>query len=369
MSDVRRPRIKILYGGVDVSFPIEPYLVEAKLTSYLAGKADEIDFQVEDREGIFSGQYWPLKGDDVEAGVGWDQGAMTSAGSFTLDEAQVDGPPWTVRIRGLSRSNKKALVQKNSRGFDNTTLMAIAKQLGNDLQMMIDVQGHDLRLERVTQHRETDLQFLHRVAWKYGFVTKIISPDKITLVPLADLLGRGAEVLIEPTDVIHLSLRSKTSDAPRSAVVRYFDPVNKAFLGQLTAKSVTPTTFTSPIPDAPTIVRTFLPEHRGEESVLKIMERVESLAQADLRSETALLHTQIGQVEGNVTLPWHPELTAGMNIYLGGFGRVDGAYIINRCEHSAAYGGYQTEVDIAANPRSHAKPSKVKKINTGKGHK
>ncbi len=372
MSDVKRPKFEILYSNNDFSLALEPLLVEAKAITYLAGRADEVEFQIEDRSGIIRDQYWPAKGDSVEVNVGYESGAMYAAGIFVIDEAQVDGPPWTVRVRGLSRSNKKALLQKNSRAFDNTTLKALASEIGKDLQVIVRVDGPNLKLERVTQHAETGLEFLHRIGWKYGFVVKILSEGEIALVPLAQLMSMDAVTLIEPSDVTHLSLRTKTFGAPRAAVVRYFDPVHKEYLAQLSKPRdlITTMNYPFPVPKPGRLPRLVLDASGGEQNVLKLLERAESLAQADLRASTALLHAQMGQMEGTITLPWQPQLTAGMTVYLDEFGGgVNGGYLINRCEQGVGYGGTRTELDIAANPLSHGKPSKLKKINTGKGRK
>jgi CheY-like chemotaxis protein len=59
----------------------------------------------------------------------------------------------------------------------------------------------------------------------------------------------------------------------------------------------------------------------------------------------------MGQLEGSIVLTWHPELRAGANLYLDGCGEaVDGMYIVNRAEQRFGSDGYETELDIAANP-------------------
>lgn len=364
MSEAKRARFSVLYSNAGVDLALDPILLRGKVVDYLGGRADELEFQVEDRNGQMRSRYWPQKGDDVSVNLGWQDGMMFGAGAFVLDEAQVDGPPWTVTVRGLSRSVKKPLRQKNHRGFENTTLKTLLKQLSGDLGMLPDIQiDRDIPLERVTQHGEADLGFLHRLCWKFGVVVKVVSPGQIRFVDLEKLLDLDAMVLVTPENVKHLSLRSKTDTAPRTFVTRYFDPNAKAFLGQITKPRVLPMSLVPPLPHlAGVFARNFLPGDRsGSQDVGKLLDRVENLTQADRRAQLALLHAQMGQLEGNLTLTWHPELRAGVNIYLEGFGgAADGMYSINRAEQRIEFGGYETELDIAANPRNATHPKNAK---------
>lgn len=58
---------------------------------------------------------------------------------------------------------------RSNRGFENTTLLAIAKKHTLRLEGTIE----PLKLDRVTQYNETDLAFMTRLAREYGYIVKV----------------------------------------------------------------------------------------------------------------------------------------------------------------------------------------------------
>ena len=77
--------------------------------------------------------------------------------------------------------------------------------------------------------------------------------------------------------------------------------------------------------------------------VLKVTQRVESLADAINRARNALRRKNKSEVKGTLDLMGSPTLLAGLNITLEGFGVFDGKHFIEEARHNCDAGaGYTT---------------------------
>ena len=364
------PRYRVAYGVGDVTAAIDDFLVRLVYTDHLHGKADEVQFQVHDLEGAFKAAYWPQKGDDVTVSLGYDGGDLDGlwpCGTFTIDEVQADGPPDSITIKALSSSIKLPLRQKNNRGFEGTTLKQVAAKVAGAHGLTLSGTVPDVRIARVTQHQETDLGFLRRLAEDYGCICKV-QAGQIVFHHLEALLGADSIALLGPEDIVRYSLRSKTADAPRSVVTRYYDPATRSVLAHTVAGRTTSTTTSKPVPGVKASAReTIGGDKAGTANVLKLLDRNEDMAQADARAQAALVRASIGQVVGTVTIPGDPRMRAGMSIWLDdAFGKLSGPYLVEQAAHTMTRAGYETALDVSVNPVTTKKPKKTPKKTEAK---
>ncbi|WP_438452191.1 hypothetical protein, partial [Listeria monocytogenes] len=69
----------------------------------------------------------------------------------------------------------------------------------------------DIRIDRVTQYQERDVEFLTRLAREYGYAFKIVG-NKLVFTELADLRDGGTVATFKATDLIAIRLRDKIKD-------------------------------------------------------------------------------------------------------------------------------------------------------------
>ncbi|WP_139761946.1 contractile injection system protein, VgrG/Pvc8 family, partial [Salmonella enterica] len=72
-------------------------------------------------------------------------------------------------------SVNNALRTKSSRGFESTTLAAIAGRIAKKHQLKLVGSIESIKIDRVTQYAETDVGFLRRLASEYGYAVKVVS--------------------------------------------------------------------------------------------------------------------------------------------------------------------------------------------------
>jgi len=351
------PIAEVLFGSDNVTAAITPFLIRLEVTDYMEGQSDELEITLEDREGVFRGIYWPAKGDDLTVAIGYDSGPLKGlwpAGTYVLDEVEAAGPPSTMTLRALSSSVKAAgQRQLKSRGFENQTLAQIAKKVADGWGGAVVGNVPAVTIQRATQSNETDLQFLARMARKFGAVMKVQGYN-LVFHKLQDLIGMDLLYRVEPQDVTQYRFRAKTCDVPAQRVVRVWNPQTKRMVSQaVTPKMQVTSVKTEPIPKAGPATRSIIAGDRaGRFDVDKLTDRVEDAAQAQVRMAAALSRAELNALEGNLTMPGDPRIRAGQSIGVLGFGdHLDGDFLVRRVRHLLERGqGMVTEVDLGSKP-------------------
>lgn len=365
MIQAAQPDWRILYAHSDVTLALDPFHVRSAWTDPLHGRPTRIDITLENREGLFSGPFMPAKGDDLGFQIGYKNGPLQGlwpGGSFTLDEFELTGPPDQVIVRGLGSNVKKAQREIRSRAFEGAKLQDVVSRVAKSLEMNWVGEMPNISFDRVTQNQETDLDFLRRLAESYGCVLRV--EDGTLVFHRLDLvLKDGLEVVVERSNVIRYSIRSKTADQPRGFVSRYWDPARKDQFKPLTSK---PTLIT--IKKLPAPSNKLTPEGRlvldsGRVDIGKILDRVENSAQAQARMDAALLRANMGAAAGVIEVLGDPRLRSGVTVNLtDDWLNLSGAYVVTMAKHTIGKDGYTTEIDIAKNPNRALKLSKSKHL-------
>lgn len=369
---VPEPDFSVKYGHQEETVFLDPYVTRIAVTDNLTGQADEAEMTLENRDGLFLSGYFPLRGDDFDVAVGWKNGEIAGLygmGNFIIDEAQVQGPPDQIMIRGLSSSVKSPARSPRSRAFENVTLKQIVQKVADGLGYLTEMANlPDLTFNRISQYRETDLAFLDRIAREFGCIMKM-KVNTVVLSPLRPLLSIDSGLGIGRNDVIRYSLRSKTAETHRATVSRYWDPGKKdqtMFLGPTKFQAPKTNTHPAPAPGAGDAAsRTFLgPSATMAVDVAKVFARVENAAQAQARMDASQLFAAMGNVAGNIEVMGDPRIRAGGTVYLfpEDWGAMGGWYVVNRVKHSLdRSGGFTSDVDLCHNPHPPAShPTKTK---------
>ena len=108
--------------------------------------------------------------------MGFD-GYQLSCGRFEIDEVEVTGVPDVIILKGLATGVKNATRTRRSDQHENKTLSQVVKKVAERNGFTVAGNIADFgQIARETQHMETDLGFLKRLADTDG-----------TYFPFADL--------------------------------------------------------------------------------------------------------------------------------------------------------------------------------------
>src|SRR5271154_2958827 len=232
----------------------------------LEGASGELEVDLEDSGKMWQGPWYPGLGDVVSLQIGYGGEALLDCGEFQIDELELDGPPDVMRIRCLAAYITPAMRTANTVAYENMGVIEIAAKYGLTLVAAISESSSDVVFERVTQRRQTDLEFLKRLAREHNFdftvrAGQLIFYDRPALESVA------AVQTIVRSDTSRFSFRNRSRRIYDGAQFSYFDPDTKELISQSVSAN-------SPVPTGDT---------------LKIVARCENAQQAMVKAE-ALLH-------------------------------------------------------------------------------
>ena len=323
---VRSPNWVLTYVGVNITADVSQMVLAIRYVDRLEGASGELEVDLEDSEKLWQGPWYPALGDVVSLQIGYGDEALLDCGEFQIDELELDGPPDVMRIRCLAAYITPAMRTANTVAYEGMGVMEIAAQIaakyGLALVAATSESSSDVVFERVTQRRQTDLEFLKRLAREHNFdftirAGQLIFYDRPALesVPAVQTIVRA--------DTVRFSFRNRSRRIYDGAQFSYFDPDIKELISQSVSAN-------SPSPTGDT---------------LKIVARCENAQQAMVKAEALLhLHNMVF-VDTYLESPGCTVLVAGNNVNLSGWGALDGTYLIETAQHRLArVAGYSTSI-------------------------
>ncbi len=352
VSDVLSPVFTLWYLKKNITSDITPYVTRITYSDNIKNESDTIEVELDDTDGRWLDAWYPGKGDTLTLKVGYQGEKLLTCGTFSIDEIEVSSPASVVSIRGVATSVNSALRTKSSRGFESTTLAAIAGRIAKKHQLKLVGSIEVIKIDRVTQYAETDVAFLHRLASEYGYAVKIVS-DQLIFSHLATLRSHEPIKQLKPQDVARYSLRDTINRVYKSARVKHQKSSTKKLIvyeadggtsesgKQLKGGKVT------------------------SADRLQVNSRVSDPDSARIKADSALARHNEYQQSGSLTLMGASQLIAGNKIELSDFGQLSGPWLITTARHTLdRSSGYVTELDVARGPVTRGKAKKGKK--TGK---
>ncbi|WP_047238771.1 phage late control D family protein [Chromobacterium subtsugae] len=323
MRDPARPAFKIQWAGRQVSEELTPFILRLSYTDHEEGQSDSMDITLEDVDGRFRSGWYPTHGDRLRLQLGYQDGEQLDGGEFEIDEVELSGPPDIVVIRALAAGVTLPQRTPQGRGYDDTTLAAIAQSIAGRQKLALIGRIEPIRIIRATQIHETDLAFLRRLAGEYGYAFSV-KGGRLVFCKLEDL-HRGKPVLeLRRGDISRYGCRDKIKGVVRQASVSYHDPRTR----QCVSHSAR--------------------QRNGTASgdAIKLNSRVESAQQARVKAEAAMTRQRLEATSVSLTLYGNPKLVAGVNFSLLDMGALSGIYHIVSSRHEMDRGGgYRTEVE------------------------
>lgn len=328
MEKVRAPYFKVLYEGKDITADVSNYLLQLVFSDKEEGESDSLEIQLEDVDGLWRGQWYPEKGSKLEAEIGFEDGRL-NCGTFEIDQIDLSGPPDVVSIKALAAGLKGALRTKRSDAHEKKTLLDIARKVAQRNGLTVTGEVPDVRFDRVTQNRETDLAFLRRISAEYGCIFSV-RDKKLIFTTIYDIEDRTPSTEVDRLDIARYAINDKGIGTFKDAKVSYHDPKEK---------KVVETKFENSGSFAYSNVAA------GDSAVIHT--KAENKQQAEKKAKAALHKANSYQQEGSIDMEGNPLMVAGNNFTLSGMGVLSGLWHIVESKHTITRsGGYTTEVSV-----------------------
>lgn len=132
---MRRAAVAVSIKGHDVTLDLMPYLVSLTYTDKADEELDDLQIVLEDREGLWQGDWLPQAGDVIEASIqteNWREiGAVEElpCGKFEVDEMELESSAEggdTVTVKAVPAAVKSSLMlQKKTRSWEKTPITTV----------------------------------------------------------------------------------------------------------------------------------------------------------------------------------------------------------------------------------------------------
>lgn len=362
-NKARRTKINVTFAGADITSSMESYLLELSYTDNQEDETDDLQIKLQDRDGIWR-EGW--LGDMVDAAAEYvDTGTTVSTdddgnvntyasglligaaiirenwtgdggdevldcGTFELDSVQLSGPPAVVTIKATSLCYQQPIRQTlKYKAWESYSLQSIASEIaGNAGYSLMYESSSNPYYERVEQYNQSDIDFLSELCHAQGISLKCFS-QMIVLFDQPTYESKSAVRTITYADGTYSSFKCDTGTADASyqyCRVYYVDNSGEKYEGTAYADD-------------------YSDDEDATNQGLEIYAQCASDSEAEaLALKYLRLHNKY-ECTVSVTMPGDPEMCAGANVELAGFGMFDGKYSIETAKHTVSSSGYKTVID------------------------
>lgn len=340
----RRTAVEIAFAGTDITSSIRPYLLSMTYTDN-EDKPDDLQIQLQDRDSIWM-QAWlneaidaasaaKLAMDAVIVRENWLGGGgdvVLPCGEFELDSVNASGPPAMITIRGTALPFTAQVRQTlKSKAWENYTLNGIGNEIAgaNGMICMYESANNPF-YARVEQVKTSDVVFLSRLCHDAGISLKATN-HILVFYDQAEYEAKGEVFTIRRGGGAYTKYKLDVGSADTqytSCRVSYVDPATGKCIEGI-----------SRIEDYNASAK----NNQRLEITAKVKDKDEAkkLAEKHLR-----LHNRYSKT-ASISLPGNPNLVAGVNVRLKGWGGWDGKYIITQAKHTVTgTGGYTVQIKL-----------------------
>jgi len=212
-------------------------------------------------------------------------------------------------------------------------LEQIASQLKNKSFGRSKSSLDEIKIDRVSQDKESDLAFLFRIGLEYGIIFNV-RDTQLIFSSMFDLEKGDAAVVITRGELKSYNIKDGTKGTFKAVKVSYHNPVKNEVVS-----------YEANAGDDPDSVG-----YEGlnpNDDTLNIHTKAENSQQAETKGKVALHRANSASREGSITLIGNPLLVAGVNFELQDMGKLSGKYQITKSTHSITKGGgYEVSLDI-----------------------
>lgn len=332
---MRRAAVEMRIQGKDVSLDLAPHLLSLSYVDKADDELDDLQFSLEDREGLWQGDWLPAHGDTVSVVIvaqGFRAGSEEEeldCGDFEVDELTLessrDGGD-VVTIKAVPAAAKSSLMlQRKTRAWADAPLSTVAADVVGPAGLDLLYKAPEIVYGRVEQRQEADLAFLQRICKEQGL--RVALKKHLCVI----YAGQAADRL-EPLELMRGELV-----ADRCSFKRTLDGVYTQCVVGYTDAASSETTQAGYQPE--------LPPTTGK--VLTINKRIEHPAQAERVAMAELRAKNCEEMTGSFECMGDTRLRAGTVLRLTGWGNFDTDYMIRQATHSLSRdSGYRTGVEL-----------------------
>lgn len=338
MYKARRTELFIEYRGVNISADVSNDLARFSFTDNESGTADDIEIQLQDREGKWIREWFPALGDKIVAKIqhtdltGKTQ--VLNCGTFLLDEFENNGSDSgsivSFKAASIPQNNTIRNTKKN-RAWESVRLSEIASDVAKNGNLSLNFASKvDPLFDRRTQNNTSDLGFLRQLCQEIELCIKIKNESIVIFEREQTEQNDPIATLVFGTDdVISWRFNTQNHDTASESIVEYTDPKTGKKIKH-TEKDDTVTT--------------------GKQ--IKTVQRVENQAEAQRIAKAKLKNKNRKKVTANITVRGDIKFVAGNVVEVVGFGRFDGKYYIDSATHNIE-NGYQIPLELSSvlNPK------------------
>lgn len=323
-GDSRKTFIDLTFNKTNVTAELEKYLLNWTYTDNLSGEIDDFQIQLEDKNNLWLGNWFPSKGSLLKAIIYkkfWKSATVkTNIGKFEIDEIEASGPPTVVSIKASAVPQSSSIRgQTKSKAWEKSTLKVVAGAIAKQNKMKLYYQADDVyKKDRYEQDNETDLAFLYRLCNEEGLCLKIAN-QSIVILDEYDYEKKPAVITInrlskeeDEIQVINWAAQSTLTGTYSSCRVQHTDSKKKKTYKATFAPS-----------KAPKVNR-----------ALVVKMEVNSAAHAQRLAKKKLREANKNATRVKLVIASQRHLDAGMTINLNGFNKFNGKYIITQAIHS-----------------------------------
>ena len=344
LETARRTEISVSIGGVDITRDMRPYLLGLTYTDNEEDETDDLQIDLQDREGIWLEKWLAAAIEGAAAsklklsariiakdwtGPGKDR--ALPCGTFELDSVTASGPPATLTMKGTSLAFCAAIRQtKKSKAWNKYRLSGIAREMAKNAGMRVMYEaGTDPYYKRIEQAKMSDIRFLSKLCHGAGISLKATA-DRLVLFDQRIYEGKAAVRTIRRKDGSYgtYSLETGTADTQYASCRVSYSGGGRYIQG---------------VYIDPELEKSMEKENRQQ---LEITQRVESQGEALALAQKYLrLHNKYART-ASFTMAGDPTLAAGEVIALAGWGGWDGRYMVKQAQHTVGTGGYETKITL-----------------------
>lgn len=333
----RHTKLAVTWQSKAIARDLAPHLKSLVYADNLSGAADDLSLELEDHDGLWSGDWRPDFGDTVVARLeadGWfgeDPVTSLRLGMFAHDKISLSGPPRVASLQCVSAPLATGLRRrKRTHAWRGVTLKQIAQDIADRALLRLDFQASaGPAYKQALQNDKSDLEFLEELCKEVGTTLKVTESTIVIYDELQLDAGDAAgDIDLVGGKVLSWSFDSDDSGRYGSCHVSCFDPrTGKTSHGQFPADGQT--------------VPGLDPNGQTLELVIQVSDAGEALA----RAKALLRNANRFATKGKLTTVGDPGLVAGVIFNLTNAFGFDGKFIITRAEHHPV-GGYVCNLDV-----------------------
>jgi len=334
----RRVKLAVSWESKSITRDLAPHLLGLNYTDNLSGAADDLSLELEDRDGLWSGDWRPEHGDTVVARLeaeGWfgygDPVTSLRLGTFAHDKISLSGPPRRVSLQCVSAPLATGLRRrKRTHAWRGVTLKQIAKDIAARAGIELQFEGSEgSKYKNAVQHDKSDLEFLQEICSEVGRTLKI-TESKIVI---CDELSLDAGPSIGKIALAGGNVLSWSFDGDDSG--RY-GSCHITFMSPRTGKKIE-----AQFPPSGQTIEGLDPNGQ----TLELRMPISDAAEAQERAKSHLRNANRFATSGKINTVGDCGLVAGVVFDLEDAFTLDGKFIITKADHHTV-GGYTCALSV-----------------------